>query len=191
MHTDAPASEVMRAFMGARGAQLIAAVIALSTLGFLSNQILTSPRVYHAMAEDGVFFRQIAWLHPKTRVPVIAIALQGAFAIGITFWKGYAQILNYVISVDYVFFALSAIALFIFRARDRASGATVPGIFCVPLHPFSTALFLLITIGVVLTTYASSPKNALVTLGLLVVAVPVYYAFLTRPAFVKESTGEP
>jgi APA family basic amino acid/polyamine antiporter len=191
MHTDAPASEVLRAFMGARGAQLIAAVIALSTLGFLSNQILTSPRVYHAMAQDGVFFPQIAWLHPKTRVPVIAIALQGAFAIAITFWKGYAQILNYVISVDYVFFALAAIALFVFRARDRESGARVPGMFCVPLHPFTTALFLLITVGVVLTTYASSPKNALVTLGLFAIAVPVYYAFLTRPAFVKESPGEP
>jgi hypothetical protein len=63
--------------------------------------------------------------------------------------------------------------------------------FCVPLHPFTTALFLLITVGVVLTTYASSPKNALVTLGLFAIAVPVYYAFLTRPAFVKESPGEP
>ena len=191
MHTTAPASDVMRAVMGPQGAQLIAAIIALSTLGFLSNQILTSPRVYHAMAEDGVFFKQIAWLHPKTRVPVVAIALQGAFAVAITFWKGYEQILNYVISVDYVFFALAAIAIFIFRARDRASGATAPPSFCVPLHPVTTALFLIVTVGIVLTTYASSPKNALITLGLLVVAIPVYYAFLSRPAFAGESPGEP
>lgn len=177
MHTDAPASEVLRALMGSRGAQLIAALIALSTLGFLSNQILVSPRVYHAMAEDGIFFRTIGWLHPKTRVPVVAIALQGAVAVAITLWKGYAQILNYVISVDYVFFALAAVAIFVFRARDRASAAAAPR-FLIPLHPFTTALFLGVAVAVVVTTYVASFLNALVTFGLLVIAVPAYYAFV-------------
>lgn len=179
MHTDAPASEVLRAFMGARGAQLIAAIISLSTLGFLSNQILTSPRVYHAMAEDGLFFRRIAWLHPKTRVPVIAIALQGAFAIAITFLKGYNQILNYVIGIDYVFFALAAVAVFVFRARDRRSGVAESR-FNVPFHPLTTALFLAITVGVVLTTYVSDHRGAAWSLGALLSAVPIYYVFLAR-----------
>jgi APA family basic amino acid/polyamine antiporter len=177
MHTDAPASEVLRAFMGARGAQLIAALIALSTLGFLSNQILTSPRVYHAMAQDGLFFPQMAWLHPRTHVPVIAIALQGAFAIAITFLKGYSQIINYVTGVDYVFFALAALALFVFRARDARGGVAGAG-FCVPLHPVTTALFFLITVAVVLTTYISSPWGAAWSLGALLSAVPFYYVFL-------------
>lgn len=192
MHTDAPASEVLRAFMGARGAQIIAALIALSTLGFLSNQILTSPRVYHAMAQDGLFFRQIAWLHPKTRVPAIAIALQGAFAIAITLLKGYGQILNYVIGIDYVFFALAAIAIFVFRARDRRVGRVNPA-FCIPLHPFTTALFLAITVGVVLTTYVSSPQGAMWSLGALLSAVPIYYLFLARPArgLPEQASGNP
>jgi len=192
MHTDAPASEVLRAFMGARGAQIIAALIALSTLGFLSNQILTSPRVYHAMAEDGLFFRQIAWLHPKTRVPVVAIALQGAFAIAITLLKGYGQILNYVIGIDYVFFALAAIALFVFRARDRRAGKNEAG-YCVPLHPVTTALFFAITVAVVLTTYISSPVGAAWSLGALLSAVPIYYLFLARPAqgLPEQASGNP
>lgn len=192
MHTDAPASDVLRAFMGARGAQLIAALIALSTLGFLSNQILTSPRVYHAMAEDGLFFRQMAWLHPKTRVPVIAIALQGLFAIAITFMKGYAEILNNVIGVDFVFFALAAIAVFIFRARDRRSGRETP-FFCTPLHPLTTALFFIITVAVVLTAYISSPMGALTSLGALLSAVPIYYLFLARPArgLPEQASGNP
>jgi basic amino acid/polyamine antiporter, APA family len=192
MHTDAPASEVLRAFMGARGAQLIAALIAISTLGFLSNQILTSPRVYHAMAEDGLFFRQIAWLHPRTRVPVIAIALQGAFAIAITLLKGYEQILNYVIGIDYVFFALSALALFIFRYRDRRAGVASPQ-FCVPLHPFTTALFFAITVAVVLTTYVSSPVGAAWSIGALLSAVAVYYLFLARAAqgLPEQASGNP
>lgn len=191
MHTDAPASEVLRAFMGARGAQLIAALIALSTLGFLSNQILTSPRVYHAMAQDGLFFRQIAWLHPTTRVPVVAIALQGVFAIAITFLKGYAQILNYVIGIDYVFFALSALAVFVFRARDHREGRANPG-FCIPLHPYTTGLFFIVTVGVVLTTYVSSPQGAAWSIGALVVAVPVYYAFVRpRAGLSEQASGNP
>jgi APA family basic amino acid/polyamine antiporter len=192
MHTDTPASDVLHAFMGARGAQIIAALISLSTLGFLSNQILTSPRVYHAMAEDGLFFRQIGWLHPKTRVPVIAIALQGAFAIAITFLKGYNQILNYVIGIDYVFFALSAIAVFVFRARDRRSGIEHPA-FCVPLHPATTVLFFLITVAVVLTSYVSDHRSAAWSLGALVSAVPIYYLFLGRPAqgLPEQASGNP
>jgi APA family basic amino acid/polyamine antiporter len=180
MSTDAPASDVMRAFMGPRGAQIIAAVIALSTLGFLSNQILTSPRVYHAMAEDGSFFPQLAWVHPITRVPVIAIALQGFVAAIITFWKGYAQILNYVTSIDYTFFALSALALFIFRARDRAHNVAGPA-FRIPLHPFSTALFLaiaVVTVGATyVSTFQSSGWNVLITPGILLIAIPIYYGF--------------
>lgn len=181
MHTDAPASDVLQAFMGSAGARAIAALISLSTLGFLSNQILTSPRVYHAMAEDGLFFRQVAWLHPKTRVPVIAIALQGVFAILVAYFKSYGDILNYVIGIDYVFFALSAIALFVFRARDRHAGAHNCG-FNVPLHPFTTALFLLITIAVLVTTYVASLQTAAWSLGALALAVPIYYVFLARPA---------
>ena len=174
MHTDAPASEVARNFMGARGAQMMAAIISLSTLGFLSNQILTSPRVYHAMAADGLFFKAIAWVHPKSRVPVVAIALQGLIAIVITFWKGYAGIINYVIGVDFLFFALAAAAVFIFRARDR--GKSVP--FSVPFHPYTTGLFLVIALGIAVTSYAASWQGAVVTFAVFAVAVPVYYLFL-------------
>ncbi len=174
MHTDAPASEVARAFIGTRGAQLMAAIISLSTLGFLSNQILTSPRVYHAMAADGLFFKAIAWVHPRSRVPVVAIALQGLIAIVITFWKGYAGIINYVIGVDFLFFALAAVAVFVFRARDR--GKIVP--FSVPFHPYTTGLFLVIAFGIALTSYAASWQGAAVTFVLFAAAVPVYYLFV-------------
>lgn len=191
MKTDTPASDVLQLVLGPRGAQLIAAAVMLSTFGFMSNQILTSPRVYHAMALDGVFFKSVGWVHPKTRVPVIAIALQGLFAIVIALSGRYDQILNYVTSVDYVFFALSALALFIFRARDRRAGAEVPAGFRVPGHPFSTALFFLVAVAVVLDTYVKYPQNSLIGLGLLLVAIPVYYLFLARPRFTARSAGEP
>jgi len=71
--TNIPASEVMRRALGERGAQVIAAGIAVSTLGFLSQSILTAPRVYYAMARDGVFFKAVGYLGPRTQVPTVAI----------------------------------------------------------------------------------------------------------------------
>ena len=90
----APASEVMRRALGNVGARIIATGIAISTVGFLSQSMLTAPRVYFAMAQDGLFFKQVAKVHPRSRAPIVAIILQGA-AIVIAFW-GHKQILNYV-----------------------------------------------------------------------------------------------
>ena len=189
MHTDTPASDVLQLVLGPRGAQLIAAAVMLSTFGFMSNQILTSPRVYHAMAQDGSFFKPLGWVHPATRVPVVAIALQGVFAIVIALSGKYEQILNYVTSVDYVFFALAALALFIFRARDRRDGIAFAGMR-VPGHPVSTAVFLAAAAAVVLDTYVKYPQNSLIGLALLLVAVPVYFLFFARAPFAATSAGE-
>jgi len=119
-NTTTPASEVMRLALGPTGARAIAAGIAISTLGFLSQGMLTAPRVYFAMAEDGLFFQSVGKLHPKTKVPMLAIALQGAMAIAITLWGKYEQILNYVVSVDFIFFGATALCIFVFRRRAEA-----------------------------------------------------------------------
>src|SRR4051812_39118250 len=132
-HTRTPASAVMRLALGSKGGRLIAAGIAISTIGFLSQSMLTAPRVYFAMAGDRLFFKQLAWLN-NARVPALAIALQGALAIFIALVASkYEQILNYVVSVDVIFFALSAACVFVFRRRRTASD-----VFRVPGHPFTT-----------------------------------------------------
>src|SRR5205085_10809565 len=94
--TTTPASALMRRALGERGATLIALGIAISTLGFLSQSMLTAPRVYYAMAKDGLFFRSVATVHPRTQVPTVAIALQGVVAIVIALSGTYEQILGYV-----------------------------------------------------------------------------------------------
>ncbi|MGZ3561029.1 MAG: APC family permease [Vulcanimicrobiaceae bacterium] len=188
MNTDTPASDVMRIALGPVGQRIIALAVALSTLGFLSNQILVSPRVYHAMAEDGLFFRQIGWVHPVTRVPVVAIALQGVFAIIIALSGRYDQILNYVTSVDYVFFGLSALALFVFRKRDTAEGTDTAVGFKVPGHPYTTAIFLVVAWGVVLDTFVKYPSNSVWGLGILLIAVPIYFLWLHRRPVPADST---
>jgi basic amino acid/polyamine antiporter, APA family len=173
--TKTPASSVMRLAIGERGAMLIAVGISISTLGFLSQGMLTAPRVYFAMAEDGLFFRSVAWLNPKTRVPVVAIALQGALAVAIAISGRYEQILNYVVSVDFIWFGLTGASLFVFRRRKSTeSGFRVPG------HPFTTALFVLACALVVAGTVYKYPANS--GIGLLIVAagIPVYFLWRRR-----------
>ena len=127
--THTPASAVMRAALGERGAQWIAVGIAISTLGFLSQGILTAPRVYYAMARDGLFFQSVGWLHPRTGAPVVAILIQGVAATIIALSGRYEQILNYVVSIDFISFALTAASLFVFRRREHPPGSGVAAAF--------------------------------------------------------------
>ena len=168
--TKTPASTLMHLALGERGAMLIAAGIAISTLGFLSQGMLTAPRVYYAMAEDGVFFRAVARVHPRTRVPVLAIALQGVVAIVIALSGSYEQILGYVVSVDFIFFGLTGLSLFVFRKRIREAAS-----FRTPGHPITTAVFTLACWLVVLGTFAKAPKDSLVGLGILLAGLPAYW----------------
>ncbi len=118
--THTPASAVMRLALGERGADLMALGIAISALGFLSQGMLTTPRVYYAMAADRLFFRRIGTVSPRSQVPVFAILLQGAAAAAIALSGTYGQILAYVVSVDFLWFGLTGAALFVFRRRDPA-----------------------------------------------------------------------
>jgi len=174
MATNTPASDIMRIVSGPIGGTIIAIAVALSTLRFISNNMLTSPRIYYAMAQDGMFFKQVAWLHPKTRVPMVAVILQGAVAIIIAVSGRYDQILNYVTSVDFVFFALAAAALLIFRRRESKTQVHGSGIR-VPWHPWSTLFFLSVSAIVVLNSYVTFPKDTLIGLLILLSAIPVYY----------------
>lgn len=176
--TRTPASAVMHLALGENGARIIAAGIAVSTLGFLSQSLLTAPRVYFAMAEDGLFFRNLAKLN-HARVPAFAIALQGAVAIVITFSGRYEQILNYVVSVDVVFFALTAACVFVFR-RQRAPDNSKIDIFRVPGHPFTTLFFIAACCAVVLSTVRRYPHNSLIGLGLMLTGLPVYLFWRMR-----------
>ena len=167
---ETPASAVMRIALGSKGATIIALGIAFSTLGFLSQSVLTAPRVYFAMGDDGVFFRQLAWVHPRTRVPVVAIVLQSIWTMVIMLSGSYEKILNYVISMDAIFWALTASCLFVFRKRSPMQPA-----FPVPGHPFTTAVFCLACAGIVANTIYKFPGNTMIGLAILVTGVPVYY----------------
>jgi basic amino acid/polyamine antiporter, APA family len=175
--TGTPATAVMRMALGEKGASLIAVGIAISTLGFLSQSILTAPRVYYAMAQDGLFFKSVAWLHPRTRVPVVAIVLQGGLAMLLTFSGTYEQLLSYVVSDDFLFFGLSASCIFILRKRTGPDPQTR---FNMPGHPFTTALFIAICLFIVLNTIYKYPLNTGIGMAIILSGIPVYYFWNSR-----------
>jgi APA family basic amino acid/polyamine antiporter len=177
--TATPASAVAQAALGPIGARIMAAIITLSALGFLSNQILTSPRIYFQMAADGLFFKALGRIDPRTHVPTIAIALQGAVTLAIALFNGYGQIVNAVSGVDFVFFGLGALALFVFRKRDRGTqlervNPMVPG------HPWTTLVYLVVFVALILDEIVSAPYDAAWALGVLLSSVPVYTYFAFR-----------
>jgi APA family basic amino acid/polyamine antiporter len=172
--SSAPASDVMRSALGDFGARLIAAGIAISTAGFLSQSMLTAPRVYFAMAKDGLFFERVGMVHSQTRAPVIAIALQGLLAIVIALLGTYDRILNYVVSIDMIFFGLTACCIFIFRKREAPAETRVPG------HPFTTIVFIAICWLVVINTIYRYPHNTLIGIAIMIAGIPAYWFWRQR-----------
>jgi basic amino acid/polyamine antiporter, APA family len=169
--TSTPATDMVRLVIGRAGAGVVGAFIALSTLGFLSNAALTVPRLYYRMAKDGLFFKQLAYLHPKAQTPVVAIALQCVVASVIVGWGNYQRILDYVTPMDFFLMVLAALAIWIFRRRDapaRAVAIRVPG------HPWSTTFFALVSSAVVINAYVAFPKDSLIGLAIFLSGAPVY-----------------
>lgn len=158
------------------GAEVMAGAIALSTFGFLSQGMFATPRVYQAMAADGLFFKSISRISPRSHTPVTAIALQGTLCAIVAASGTYESIMSYVTSVDFMFYGLAALALFVFRARDRSRadpvGYTVPG------HPWTTAFFMIASWIVVGTTIYSDPKHSLIGIGALLLGVPTYFIWM-------------
>ena len=170
--TTTPASDVMRMALGERGAQWIALAITISTLGFLSQSMLTAPRVYYAMARDGLFFKSVGKVFGKSGAPVAAIVLQGLAAIIIACSGTYGEILNFEVTVDFIFFGMTAAALFVLRRCNTGSEGII---YRVPGHPFTTMLFVLSCAGIVVSAVIASPRNSAIALCIMLAALPVYY----------------
>jgi APA family basic amino acid/polyamine antiporter len=167
----APAADVIGRYFGDTGRRLIAAGIAVSTFGFLNLVILVTPRVYQAMARDGLFFARFAELHPRFRTPVAAILVQGAWAIALLLSGSYGQLLDWVTFADWIFFGITAASLVIYRRRDQ--GATTR--YRAPLYPVSVLLFVAACLYVVAGAIVSNPANAVRGALMLALGWPAYW----------------
>src|SRR6266545_338437 len=172
----APAADTMRAVLGPAGGKIIAAGIALSTFGFLNLVILVTPRVLQAMAADGVFFRRLAVLHPSYQTPTAAIVALALCAVALTLTGTFGQLVDYVTFGDWIFFGLTAAALFVYRKRDQSP---VTG-FRVPAYPATVIIFVLAAAYVVLSSIVSNARNAAIGAGLIALGIPAFLYWRSR-----------
>lgn len=171
----APASDAMLALLGPWGRKVIALGITLSTFGFLHVVILVSPRVYQAMARHGTALSALARLHPRYRTPVAALLVQGIWSAVLVLTGTYGELLDYAAFGDWLFFALVASTLFVFRRRDGAAPA-----FRTPFFPWSVLLFIGAAIYAMVGVVAANPRNALFGAILILAGIPVYF-LVRRP----------
>ena len=164
------ASEAVTALMGPTAGSLIAAAILVSIFSAANGLTLTAPRVYFAMAKDGVFFRRLADVHPRFGTPAFAIVVSSAWAILLAATGTFEQLLTYVVFAGWIFYALGAASIFVYR-RTRAA-ASRP--FTVPFYPFTPLLFIAAAAAIVLNTIVAQPKRAVIGLAVVLVGVPVY-----------------
>jgi APA family basic amino acid/polyamine antiporter len=169
----APATDTLRRAVGPLGGTLVGLGIAFSTFGFVNITILSAPRILQTMAADGLFFRRAAALHPRYHTPAVALWWQAAWGVVLTATGSYGALLDYVVFGDWLFFASIVATLFVYRRRERESGASATG-FRVPGYPIVPLVFIVAAVYVMVSSIRSGPRNALIGAGLIALGVPVY-----------------
>ena len=171
------AAEVAERLVGAPGVVFVAITVMLSTFGTLNGSLLTAPRIFFAMADDRLFFRPVARIHPRYETPYVAIALSAVLGIIFVLLRTFEQLADAFVTAIIPFYALGVASVFVLRRRP---GYEPP--FRVPGYPVVPALFILSTIYL-LTNALIDPASRWATagvLGTIVVGIPVYYLTVGR-----------
>ena len=171
---------------GPMGANLLAGAVVVCVLGSMAALIMLCPRVYYAMASDGVFLHSVATLHPKFGTPVRAIAVQGIMTSLLVALGAFDQIIAYFIFVAVLFIGLTATTLFVFRWREHnfEAGVATPG------YPYTPVAFLLLVVALLTLTMLRSPRQALLGCAVVLLGFPVY-AMLQRSHMVPTADALP
>jgi APA family basic amino acid/polyamine antiporter len=158
------------ALFGAAGSRWLSAAVLISTFGCLSATILYSSRIYQPMAEDGVFFRRAAAIHPRYRTPGWSLWVQSGWAVLLTLSGTYEQLYTYVVFAGVLFHVLTGAALFVLRKRRPE----LPRPYRVWGYPVVPALFVVASLILVVNTLVEKPVESLLGLGLVAAGIPAY-----------------
>ena len=179
------AADVAQRVIGPVGVTFVGTTVMLSTFGSLTASLFLSPRIFFAMAEDGLFFRSVAKVHPKFGTPHIAIGINIVLAVIFVLIRTFEQLADAFVTAIIPFSALAVAAMFVLRKRpDYQPTFRTPGYPVVPL------LFVLSTIYLLVNALVdpSSRMPTALTLGIVAVGIPVYYLTVGR-AQVAKSPG--
>ena len=175
------AADAADAVAGRGGASFMAALVMLSSFGGLIGLVLSGPRVYYSMANDGLAFRWLGRVHPRYHTPSNAIAVQGVWASVLAATGAYRELFTRVIYTEWLFFALMAAGLFVARRRPDYHPT-----FRTPGYPVVPMLFIAASMAIVINQIVRTPVQAMSGLGLVALGVPVYYFAHRRQALRPE-----
>jgi len=176
------AADVAQRLIGAPGVVFVATTVMLSTFGTLNATLLTAPRVFFAMADDGLFFRRVASVHPRFGTPYVSIMLATALGVLFVLLRTFEQLADIFVTAIVPFYALAVGAVFVLRRRaDYAPPFRTPG------YPVVPALFILATLFLLGNAILdpTSRWGTLAVLGVIVLGIPVYYLTVGRGAAVR------
>ena len=175
--SDRVAAEAVGAVVGGGAAKLIAAVILVSIFSATNGLTISAPRVYFAMARDGLFFRRLAEVHPRFGTPAAAICASTAWSMVLAVSGTFEQLLTYVVFVGWIFYGLGALCVFVLRRTQPDA----PRPFRVPGYPWTPALFVLAAAALVANTIATQPQRAAIGIAVSLLGAPVYFVWKRRP----------
>jgi basic amino acid/polyamine antiporter, APA family len=164
------AMTAVAAVMGPRLAKLVGLTILVSIFSAANSIILTAPRVYYAMARDGLFFKRLSEVHPRFGTPAFAVISAAIWAAVLASSGTFEQLLTYVIFIGWIFYALAAASVFVYR--KRAPDANRP--YRVPGYPFTPIVFIAAAMVLVVNTIATQPGRSAVGLGIVCLGIPAY-----------------
>ncbi len=169
------AADAAEAVIGRRGGATISAVVIFSTFGAVSGIILVGPRVYFAMARDGLLFRWMAAVHPRFQTPHRAILLQAIWASVLVATGTYRALFTRVIYTEWIFFGLMVLGLFLLRRRPNYAPT-----YRTWGYPILPAIFILASFFIVANQIVSEPHESLTGLGIVALGLPVYYLWARK-----------
>lgn len=165
------AAEAVTAILGPNAGKLIAVVILISIFSAANSNVLTATRVYFAMAQDGVFFKRMANVHPRWNTPAFAILASSVWAAVMAMSGTFEQLLTYVVFAGWAFYGLGAATIFYYRRREPEAARP----FRVPGYPWTSLLFIGAAAAIVLNTIFLNPVQAVIGIALILLGAPVYW----------------
>jgi APA family basic amino acid/polyamine antiporter len=178
MDTGSVASTAVAVVFGPAAGRLIAVAILISIFSAANAIVLTSTRVFFAMARDGVFFRALGRVDPRFGTPALSIAATCAWAMVLAASGTFDQLLTYVVFTGWMFYALGAASIFVLRRRLPDE----PRPFRVPGYPVTPALFVLAACAIVVNALIGQPGRAFIGIGIVLIGAPAYFYWRSRAA---------
>ena len=171
--SDAIAASSIAFVLGPSAAKLVAFIILISVFSATNTVSLTAPRVFFAMAEDGLFFRKLAEVHPRFRTPAVAVIALGLWSAVMSMMGQFQELISYTMFMAWIFYGLAAASIFVYRRKfpELARPYRVPG------YPWTSLLFVLASAALVLNVIASTPKGAAIGLALIALGLPAYFGW--------------